>query len=86
MKASRSEHVHIENAWYDGPVAGVANIGGQPHRFMLMHDESRATGDAIYQVWPIDAAELALEQEQWTLFVQWHERYEAGLADTSSHP
>ena len=86
MQASRPEHVHIENEWYDGPVAGVADIGGQPHRFMLMHDESSDASDGIYQVWPIDAAELALEQEQWALFVQWHERYEAGLADTSSHP
>ena len=86
MQASRPEHVYIENEWYDGPVAGVADIGGQPHRFMLIHDKTSATGDAIYQVWRIDAAELALEQEQWALFVQWHERYEAGLADTSSHP
>ena len=86
MRAPSPEHVHVENAWYDGPVAGVADIGGQPHRFMLMHDECSATGDPIYKVWPIDAAELTLEQEQWALFVQWHEHFEAGLADTSSHP
>ena len=86
MQASRPEHVHVENAWYDGPVAGVADIGGQPHRFMLMHGESSAAGDPIYRVWPIDAAELDLEQEQWALFVQWHECYETGRADTSSHP
>lgn len=86
MQTSNPEHVYIENEWYDGPVAGVADIGGQPHRFMLMPTESSAMGDVIYRVWPIDAAELVLEQEQWALFVQWHERYEAGLADTSSHP
>ena len=80
------EHVYVENEWYDGPRAGVADINGQPHRFISQFDEEGDEYLGTFLVWPIGADELALESEQWTIFVAWNERYEAGAVSTETHP
>lgn len=80
-----AEHVYVENEWYDGPRAGVANLCGEPHRFVSQFDEKEDEYLGTFLVWPIDASELALEQEQWQIFVIWNEQYEAGKVGTESH-
>jgi len=80
------ESVLTENAWHDGPCAGIGHIGGVPHRFKAIFDEQADEYTAAFHVWPVAADELALEIEQWRLFVEWNTRYEAGLADTTTHP
>jgi hypothetical protein len=80
------ENVLVENEWYDGPRAGVANVNGQPHRFVSQWDEEEDEYLGTFLVWPIDADEVALEQEQWRIFVDWNEQYEAGKVDTATHP
>ena len=82
----RPEHVYVENEWYDGPRSGVADIDGQPHRFVSQYDETDDEYLGNFLVWPVDAAELALEKEQWLIFVVWNEEYEAGRAGVESHP
>ena len=80
------ERVYVENDWWDGPRSGVADVLGSPHRFAsIFDDESDGWTDA-YIVYPIDEETLRLELEQWAIFVEWNERYEAGEADTDSHP
>lgn len=37
-------------------------------------------------MWPASATALALEREQWAIFVDWNDRYEAGNASVDSHP
>jgi hypothetical protein len=80
------ERVYVENEWYDGPRAGVANLNGRPHRFVSQFDEEEDEYLGTFLVWPIDESELVLEQEQWQIFVRWNEQYEAGKASTESHP
>jgi hypothetical protein len=80
------ERVYVENEWHDGPRAGVANIGGASHRFVSQWDEEEGEHLGTFLVWPIDEAELTLEQEQWQIFVKWNEEYEAGKVGTESHP
>ena len=80
------EHVLVENEWYDGPRAGIANVNGQPHRFASQWDEAGDEYVDTFVVWPVAEEELALEQEQWAIFVAWNKRYEAGAVDTASHP
>ncbi len=81
-----AEHVYVENEWYDGPRAGIADVNGMPHRFTSEWDEVGDEYLGTYLVWPVSAEELALEQEQWAIFVAWNDRFEAGTADTNSHP
>ena len=80
------EHVYVENEWYDGPRAGVADVQGVPHRFRseFDHDEDDYLG--TYLVWPISPLSLQLEIEQWQIYVAWNELFEAGKVDTDSHP
>ena len=80
------ERVYVENEWYDGPRAGIANLSGQPHRFSSQWDEAEDEYTGTFLLWPVAEAELALEQEQWAIFVRWNERYEAGAVDSVSHP
>lgn len=80
------EHVFVENEWYDGPRAGVANVNGKPHRFVSQWDEERDDDLGTFLVWPIEPGELALETEQWEIFVRWNDQYAAGAAATDSHP
>jgi hypothetical protein len=80
------EHVHVENEWYDGPRAGIADVNGLPHRFVSQFDEEGDEYLGTFLIWPIQAEELSLEQEQWKIFVGWNALYEAGAANTDSHP
>lgn len=80
------QRVYVENDWYDGPRAGVADLCGKPHRFVSLFDELEDEYTGTFLVWPIDDSELVLEQEQWEIFVSWNEQYEAGQVGTETHP
>ncbi len=80
------EHVFVEAEWFDGPRAGIANVHGEPHRFLSLFDEGDDEYLGSFLVWPVGAEELALEQEQWLIFVAWNDRYEAGQVDSDTHP
>ncbi|WFC40608.1 hypothetical protein [Pseudoxanthomonas sp. SE1] len=82
----RPETVHVENDWYDGPRAGVANIGGEPHRFKSLFDETDDEYLGTFLVWPLEEEVLDLEREQWQIFVAWNARYESGEVSGDSHP
>lgn len=80
------ERVYVENEWYDGPRAGIADINGTPHRFKSLFDEQEDEYLGTFMVWPIDRRVLDLEIEQWCIFVEWNVLYDVGQADTDSHP
>jgi hypothetical protein len=80
------EFVYVENEWYDGPRAGVADIDGVPHRYVSEWDEEKDDYLGTFLIWPIEEIELNLEREQWQIFINWNEEYEAGRAGTDSHP
>lgn len=80
------ERVYVENEWYDGPRAGLADIHGVPHRFQSLFDETKDEYSLIFAVWPVRREALELEIEQWRIFVDWNARYESGEAGTGSHP
>lgn len=80
------EQVYVENEWYDGPRAGVADVNGRPHRFKSLFDETEDEYLGPFLVWPVDQKVVELEQEQWRIFAVWNALYEAGKATTDSHP
>lgn len=85
IKYGPPERVYVENKWYGGPRAGVADIGGEPHRFESLFDDNEASL-GTFLVWPVAQEILALEIEQWRIFVEWNVAYESGLCDSDSHP
>ena len=80
------QRVYVENEWYDGPRAGVADVGGVPHRFKSQFDETEDEYLGTFLVWPVDAHILALEIEQWQIFVAWNDLYESGASGINAHP
>lgn len=80
------ERVYVENDWYDGPRSGLADVGGKPHYFQAVYDHHPDEPDDEYFVWPASEAALAMEREQWAIFVEWNTRYEAGTATVGNHP
>ncbi len=80
------EQVLTENDYYDGPKSGTAFFAGAPHRFFAIFDESEDEFSEFFLLWPIGDNELRLEIEQWCIFVDWNDQYEAGVATTESHP
>ncbi len=83
---SPPEQVHIENDWHDGPLAGIADIRGIPHRFKSLFNEVEDAYESAVLVWPVTAEEFALEREQWAIFVLWNRDYERGVTGTDTHP
>ena len=79
------EKVYVENDWYDGPRNGVAYFNGSPHRFIAHFDDLKGYSDT-FSLFPISEQELKQEIEQWSIFVEWNKKYEAGEIDTESHP
>ena len=86
MSYGPPEAVHVENEWYDGPRAGVADIGGVPHRFKSLFDEKDDEYLGTFLVWPLEEDLVDLEREQWQIFVDWNARYESGEVSNDSHP
>jgi hypothetical protein len=76
------EPVHVEIDWYDGLMAGLADVHGSVHYFNRLGDD----GTDDYYVWPAASEAVDLELENWQRFAAWNERYEAGLVTTDSHP
>ena len=64
------ETVYVENEWYDGPRAGIADVNGVPHRYVSLFDEVEDEYLDIFLIWPVDRQELDLEIEQWRIFVE----------------
>ena len=80
------QHVCVENEWYDGPVAGIVDTNGHPHRFRRIFDEAEDEYSEAFFLWPVKNEELALEIEQWQIYVEFNTRYEAGIVGTELHP
>ncbi len=80
------ERVYVEDEWYDGPRAGIADIHGVPHRFQSLFDEEKDDCLSTFLVWPVSREELELGLERWRTFVEWNDRYEAGEAGMDTHP
>jgi len=85
LAADGFEHVYAELDWYDGPRGGLVGIGGVPHYFQC-HDVDFSVAPDEYFVWPADEKLVALEREEWAIFVEWNQRYEEGTSGIAWHP
>lgn len=79
------ERAYTELDWYDGPRAGIADVGGEPHYFER-YDDYDDRPDEEYRVWPASNAALELEREQWRIFARWYGSHGAGRAGLEANP
>lgn len=80
------EHVFVEHDFYDRPRSGIATLFGVPNRFDCLFDEVRDDWSDVYVLAPVDAETLALEIEQFQIFLAWRYKFDRGLSTTEDHP
>lgn len=81
------ERVHTVVDWHDGPVAGVADYQGTPHRFRRRWDADHDEwDDDLFELEPVSSRVLSLEQRLWRMWVRWLDAFDAGRTDRSTHP
>jgi len=85
LVADGFRRVLVELDWYDGLRAGLAEVGGTVHYFQSCNHFD-LVDEVVYRVWPAAEEVVALEREQWAIFVEWNRRYEAGEAGPGDHP
>ncbi|MBK3574789.1 hypothetical protein JHN63_13385 [Streptomyces sp. MBT65] len=75
------EPTYVDLEWYDGPRKGLALIHGVPHYYEGWEYDAR---DEAYEyaVWPASEAAVAMEREQWAIFV----RYQVSDPRGDEHP
>lgn len=78
------ERVYSTPDWYDGPVSGVADYQGRPHRFSRRWSE----GDEpeIYDLEPVSERERDLEVQLWAHWIRWLDAFHAGHTSRATHP
>lgn len=81
MIADGFERVYVDLDWHDGPRKGLAVVDDVPHYYERRDFDPADEADE-YLVWPASQAAVAMEREQWAIFV----RYEAHEAGTVEHP
>jgi uncharacterized protein YrzB (UPF0473 family) len=77
--------VIVENSWWDGPRRGITIIEDIPYRFVSDFGDAKDQIE-IFSLYLISKEEMELEQEQWTIFVNWNNDFEVGKASTNTHP
>ncbi|MCP2337520.1 hypothetical protein [Actinomadura rupiterrae] len=77
--------VLVELHWYDGLRAGLAELDGKAHYFQS-RDPVGPVEEVEYDVWPATDNAVAMEREQWAIYLEWNQRYEAREAGLDSHP
>ncbi|MCD2514992.1 hypothetical protein LQ564_01535 [Massilia sp. G4R7] len=80
------EQVYVENGWWDGPRAGIADIDGIPHRFLSLIDDAQDQFIDTFMVCPLARSVLDLAVEQWRIFIEWNARFESNQAEDRSRP
>lgn len=80
------QRVYVELSYYDGPREGIADLRGVPHRFVSHFEDAESNVDPTFGLVPISEEVLALEIEQWRIFVGWFRLFEQGKSTTEEHP
>ncbi|MFJ9372782.1 hypothetical protein [Streptomyces sp. NPDC101455] len=75
------EPTYVDLEWYDGPRKGLALVDGVPHYYEI-RDCNRADEAEEYLVWSASEATVAMEREQWAIFV----RYQLSDAGPEKRP
>ncbi|MGW0831956.1 hypothetical protein [Streptomyces prunicolor] len=75
------EPTYVDLEWYDGPRKGLALVDGVPH-YYEGREYDRADKADKYFVWPASEAAVAMEREQWAIFI----RYQLSDAGLEQYP
>ncbi len=80
------ERVHTIPDWHDGPVTGLADFRGRPHRFRRRWDAEKDEYAPDFDLEPVSERALVLETQLWRIWVRWLDAFESGRTEHSTHP
>ena len=80
------EKVHTVNDYWDGPLIGVADYKGKPHRFELIFDENEDDYSTEYELQQISETEFKLIIQSWNLWIKWKNKKDRTKDEQNSHP
>lgn len=86
MASERWEKVHTVHDYHDGPVSGVADVGGAPHVFEQIFSEEEDEYSDRYRVMEIDQELYSRIIEAWAIFVRWRAAFDDGKTTVKTHP
>jgi len=80
------EKVHTVSDYWDGPILGVADMGGVPHVYEKIFSEEVDEYIDRYRVMPIDQELYSWLMESWSIFVRWRAAFDRGKTPQETHP
>ncbi|MBO0593993.1 hypothetical protein I2486_21545 [Cellulophaga sp. E16_2] len=80
------EKVHTVNDYWDGPIEGVADFQGKPHKFKLLFDENEDDYSTDYELQKISVKEFDLILQSWSLWIKWNNKDDKTKEEFDSHP
>ena len=83
---SGHEYVFTVTDYYDGPRKGVANLGGAPHFYECILDETKNDYTEVFYLTPLDSQSRQLATEDWEIWRRWESAFHKSDADIGTHP
>jgi hypothetical protein len=80
------ETIYTMTDYHDGPVAGVADFRGAPHRYQAEWIEGEQEFGDWYTLTPIDEQTLGLALEEWRIWLRWRVAFDRGSTSQATHP
>jgi hypothetical protein len=80
------EIVHTISDWYDGAIAGIANLNGKPHYYEKYWQEGENFWSDTYFLKPLDDETFALAMEDWKIWLRWEKAFKEGKTTQETHP
>tara|TARA_R110002073_G_scaffold335466_1_gene527516 strand:- start:146 stop:559 length:414 start_codon:yes stop_codon:yes gene_type:complete len=80
------EKVYTVNDYWDGPIEGVADYQGKPHKFKLLFDKNEDQYSTDYELQKISTKEFKLILQSWSLWIKWNNKEGKTKEEFDSHP
>ena len=80
------ERVHTVDDYYDGPLTGIADFDGKPHRYTREFDEAADAHTDIFRLVAVSEPIFKLSIEKAHIFDRWREAYQGGTTSIEAHP
>ena len=80
------ERVYTVTDYWDGPIGGVADFKGAPHRYQAEFDTAADEYSSVFRLQPIPQEVFGLLLEDWAIWQRWETAFRKGAASHDTRP
>lgn len=80
------EKVHTIRDIYDVVRSGTADLGGAPHYFASLFDDTEDDYTHHFRLYAVSALFMERELRWWTIYRAWEAKFHRGLEPLETHP